>query len=121
MNHVMNDQWPSIHSEEDAWFNFKRKLKQGKFPSKWLRKGLTLINLAVTKTYQIRMSKPCTRCAKLIQKQQSIFRKIYWTTADGSVESCSCDEVMNDSIPSSADKRSVQNPKKNIKKNLLLK
>ena len=95
----------SIHSEEEAWYRFKTLRKNRRFSGKWLRKGVTMVNIAVTRAFHIRIAKPCSRCAELIQKQGGYISRIYWTTGDGdSVDSACHTHVHHGTTSSSGDR-----------------
>jgi hypothetical protein len=72
-------------------------------PKRWFRKGLTVINLAVTKSYKIRISKPCKNCAILLNKYSNIITKIIWTTENGGCEESGVSEIINSCQYSSGD------------------
>ena len=51
-----------------------------------MKKGLTIVNLAVTKSGKIRISKPCLECARMLGHYESLITKIIWTTETGHCE-----------------------------------
>jgi hypothetical protein len=65
----------SIHSEYDLIKRFKRK-----FPIQ-RSSECELWNMRLTRKFELRNSKPCTRCTKLLSK--SYVRKIYYSTDEG--------------------------------------
>ena len=73
----------SIHSEEVAWFKFMKLSRNNLIPKRWLKKGVYVVNVAVSKTYKLRMSRPCQRCSTLIHKYSHMITNVIWTDPDG--------------------------------------
>jgi hypothetical protein len=73
----------SIHSEETAWDRFVTLVNANRIPRRWLKKGVQLINMALTKTFKLRMSRPCMRCSFLIEKYAHIITNVTWTDTNG--------------------------------------
>ena len=94
----------SIHSEENAWYEFKRLWKNRQISEKKLRSGVTMINLALTPSHTIRMSKPCKKCSNFITKNANVIREVHWSDADGQMRSRKTSEGFSDATLSSGDK-----------------
>ena len=106
MNYIVNKK-RSIHSEEQAWYEFKRLIKKRRYPKKWFRKGCMFVNLAVTRAFKIRISRPCTRCSFLITKNNKMISKVIWTTGNNSIQNCCAELILDGAIPSSADRQFI--------------
>ena len=73
----------SIHSEEVAWSKFLSLLHHKCIPSRWLRRGVRLVNMALSPTFKLRMCRPCRRCSLLIEKYSHLITDVMWTDAQG--------------------------------------
>lgn len=75
------------HSEEVALYNLNKELRHYPY-----NRGFCIINLAITKNYKIRISKPCKKCSEKIQKYKTArITRVVWTLEDGSMESVNFD------------------------------
>ena len=92
INYLFSDH-SSIHSEKSAWNKLNKFFHL--IPKRWIRKGFTVVNLAVTKNYKIRISKPCKNCANLLNQHDNLITKIIWTTETGLCEESRISEIVN--------------------------
>ena len=90
---LIND---SLHAEDQVISKLKKKLVDGLYNYKKIKKGVIIIVLKITKTgYGI--SKPCSRCQKRLNDQRLI-KKIIYSCYDGSLVT---EHILRDGIPSS--------------------
>jgi hypothetical protein len=73
----------SVHSEEVAWSKFVTLVNQDRIPKRWLKRGVHMVNVALTRTYKLRMSRPCRRCSKLIERYSNVITEVVWTNQYG--------------------------------------
>jgi len=93
----------SVHSEETAWSKFVELVQRNALPRRWLRKGVHLVNVALTRTYQLRMSRPCRRCSHLIERYSHWITQVTWTDAAGECCSLPASQVVPGSKTSRGD------------------
>lgn len=73
----------SVHSEETAWSRFIESVNRDRVPRQWLKRGVHMVNVALTRSYKLRMSRPCRRCSLLIERYSHLITKVIWTNPEG--------------------------------------
>ena len=69
----------TIHAEDDAINNLLFKVSRGKMKTR-LCKRLILYVFAISE--DLKMSKPCSKCQKLLDKYDTWFSRIYYSTGE---------------------------------------
>jgi hypothetical protein len=73
----------SIHSEEAAWSKFVEMVNRDRIPRRWMKRGVHMVNVAFTRSFKLRMSRPCRRCSSLIERYSNLITQVIWTDSNG--------------------------------------
>lgn len=79
VNCLHADESGSIHSEQAAFKKLFKLLRTHCISERLLKKGIQVINLALTKAFKVRMSRPCKKCSEFLQKVHLPISRISWT------------------------------------------
>lgn len=93
----------STHSERSAIQRLQKLIAIHVVDAATIRKGFYILNLAFNSNGEVKISKPCTSCAKLITSLKFKIHRIYWSMGCGQFESASKANVSEGAIPSTGD------------------
>lgn len=95
----------SVHSEEVAWSKFLWLLNSKRIPKRLVKKGVYMVNVALTRSYKLRMSRPCKRCSTLLFKYSNFIKNVIWTNEEGNCCHSTTQTILEGSKLSSGDAR----------------
>jgi hypothetical protein len=95
----------SVHSEEVAWSKFLCLLNNNRIPKRLVKKGVYMVNVALTRSYKLRMSRPCKRCSTLLFKHSNFIKNVIWTNEEGDCCHSTTETILEGSKLSSGDAR----------------